>query len=315
MFRSPNDVTIPAKRQIEDETASSYYLCNFCSEGWSSETEVELHRDDCHKDAISELLRSKTQHICKMCVMEFESKDAMIRHIKSEHLLSSETATRVEREIFICDTCGDIFFNKLLLTHHMVHAHQKQDRNYRFMCPNCYKMVRITNSWYHFRVHSLQSISSCKICCVKFKDRCQLREHIKTHPRYYKCDLCGYFTKREENFNTHINTIHKKRNQITNLEQNQSRWKSFYMPRDYPYKWKKYNLMGWRGVKLTNNVHICVLCREICLDNDSMIRHILIEHYDKEMSVLTHMCSCGMTFTNKLLLRHHKFKFRKVHEK
>ncbi|XP_045509111.1 zinc finger protein 142-like [Colias croceus] len=308
MFRSSTEVidrglgTVNTKENYDDEM----YSCDKCSEGdWYSETEVECHKQKRHKKELLNLLHGNSENLCKMCLQIFEDRDELIKHIKTDHLLSSEDATRVEREIFICDECHCIFFNKRHLALHIIYHHYRVRGQMRVECPKCEKFIRIRTLWFHFLVHKIQSVASCKICFYKCKNRQHLREHVKSHPKHLYCAICQYETKKEDLFKQHLALKHKNSNAIACNPQ------PYFVPKYAEVRMPK--LSSFLGLSLTNNVRLCVLCREICVGDCEMHEHIKVHMSGEKILSKLYSCVCGEQFFNKVLLKHHIFKLKGIH--
>ncbi|XP_050682781.1 zinc finger protein 687a-like [Leptidea sinapis] len=238
------------------------------------------------------------------------SQEEMLKHYKVIHLHSSEDAIRVEREIFICDICNQIFFHKQMLLVHIKYSHirlDNQNPSNQVECPICLKKIKLRAVWFHFQTHNVQSVSACRICYTKCKDRPHLIEHAKKHPKYLLCTMCQYEAKSDLLFKHHIITKHKSTNKVF-----YAYYKKCFMA---PVKDLVLNkICGFRGLVLTNGVHICVLCREIGTEEDCMMKHVSVEHnICAEKEVINHRCLCGEVFLNKILLKHHVFKMKDGH--
>ncbi|XP_023938461.2 uncharacterized protein LOC112046165 [Bicyclus anynana] len=426
MFRSPWDQSC-VKLDTAPSNADEVFGCDICSDGgWTSETEVELHKTKKHytKEFMDEI--KMQEDYCYICIKSFSSKEDMMKHIRTEHLLSSPCSYRVERQTFVCDLCSAIFFNKQNLVIHLKYGHLENSVHKLIKCVLCLRNIQIRNISAHFYMHNIQSVSTCRICLHKCHNCKALKEHMKSHPLYLKCEMCFFETSRLDAFQNHIVTSHKKNNatvtdektkdnakkatasktndngkskrnlvntdntntimmkdsdddmtgdeyltvieicdddpsqqnknlaiadikienenlNLTELKQEsiddvdlnilkeelivkdnfmidenivkQERdddFKRYFIPKMPAYV-KLQRVAGIRGIKLSNDVRICVLCREICVTSDEMKSHV--EEHKKVMKTNkenTYECSCGESFTNKVLLKHHAFKTKHV---
>lgn len=65
MFRSWNDSTTLVPIDRSKKTASKCYKCEYCShDGWTSETEVEIHRTTAHAQRLN--LIKNNPYTCKV---------------------------------------------------------------------------------------------------------------------------------------------------------------------------------------------------------------------------------------------------------
>ncbi|CAH2083301.1 unnamed protein product [Euphydryas editha] len=309
MFRSRGDIV---RAKIQRETLDNeVHGCDYCKEGgWCSETEVVIHKSWIHASKMKYDLANK-DFVCGICIKELKNDNELLNHIKTDHLYSSEDAYRVEREIFVCDYCCQIFFNKLHLIVHILNKHIDSPKILYVECPLCKLRVKRKQIWIHFYKHMVQSISTCRLCFTKCKNRRELKEHLNSHGHYFKCDMCGYNTRKSELFNQHISENHKRKigkNKMTR------RFKDYFIPRSCDLAGRGQIVMISQGVYIGNGVRICVLCREICLNPRQMRRHIIHDHYTPEISLKKeYKCACGVVFVNKVLLKHHIFKMKGDH--
>ncbi|XP_045782961.1 uncharacterized protein LOC123879347 isoform X2 [Maniola jurtina] len=214
MFRSPRDVGLVPPVKVNDNPYEKIevelYGCDMCHDGgWTSETEVEIHKTKVHyKKAFMNKLKKRNDY-CFICIKQCADKESVVKHIKSEHLLSTETCLRVEREIFICDECSAIFFNKDNLIIHLRYAHLDMSQMDLIKCLICHRNIQVRNMPAHFYMHNIQSVSTCRICLCKCLNTKALKQHLRLHPYYLKCDMCYYDTTRVESFQSHILARHK----------------------------------------------------------------------------------------------------------
>ncbi|KAL0858301.1 hypothetical protein ABMA27_012201 [Loxostege sticticalis] len=305
MFHNYCEVQRPAaKLSVNDDTT---YGCDMCdSGGWLSETEVEMHKKSVHLRQLTRLISSEL-NICRTCVKIFPDHNALIEHIKFKHFHSSKTARRIEREIFVCDHCYQIFFNKRMLEVHIVHRHMKKPHSILLDCPLCLKKKSSQVMYNHMMHHNSHSVSVCPICLHKQRNRKALAQHLDTHRKHYHCNICGYISTKEKDFNMHLDTYERRKRsfKVKNYK------KCFLKP--FPtHRWS-YNCLkvGLQGLIIFNEIYICVLCRQLCTNHTDMQEHILRDHSsepDTTETVAKKVCSCGEQFSNVILLKHHIFK-------
>lgn len=243
-----------------------------------------------------------------------ESNEDLISHIKTQHLLSSPNAQRVERKIYICDDCTHIFFNKELLAAHILYLHltNKYDRkNKQFTCPKCLKNFRLKSIWFHFQKHEIPSVTLCDICLTNFSNRAELFQHIQTHSGYYKCEPCGYNSTKDHLFDLHMK---KHAQRVIHHTEMSSGVMNFVFKKQKPniVRYNVHNAV--KGLNLPNFIHICTLCREICLSVAETKLHILRDHTFDESKKKTHECVCGEEFDYKIVLKQHVMKMKGFHQ-
>lgn len=251
----------------------------------------------------------------QVCIKPHKDEAELIRHIKTRHLLSGPDAIRVEREIFICDGCSAVFFNKRLLQAHVLIFHTNQDRVNTFSeCPKCLKPYRLKTMWYHFQGHNIQSVSCCKICLTKCRDRKELLQHVDSHFKHLYCEICQYQTKNEAYFKEHLATRHVW---LKNANTIGGRWKPYFLPKGGDYKPRFQCDTAFKGLRMELfaqvELRVCIMCREICIGDTRAIEHVQSEHMGREQPRALHRCTCGETFNSKVLLKHHIFKNKGTH--
>ncbi|CAH2064935.1 unnamed protein product, partial [Iphiclides podalirius] len=313
MFRYSGDIGSrpPMGTKSDRQGSDRAVYCNICLDSWDSETEVEIHRSTAHKSELMDLLRDSSKNVCKICVKPNDDKDRLVEHIKTWHLYSGADAVRVEREIFICDSCCAVFFNKRLLQAHILISHTNVNREKTFTeCPKCLKPYRLKTIWYHFQGHNIQSVSCCKICMTKCKDRLDLLAHVDGHLKHLFCDICQYQSKSEAFFAKHLATRHRR--EQTASRRRARKWQPYFMPRASDYKARFQCDTASKGLQLELfadvELRVCVLCREICIGEDDALAHLENEHVEREQPQTVHTCICGETFSSKVLLKYHMFK-------
>lgn len=66
MFRSPKDISFKIKEKVNNNT-NSVYCCDLCGDGpWPSETEVEIHRKNEHKEELLKALKDENVSMCSV---------------------------------------------------------------------------------------------------------------------------------------------------------------------------------------------------------------------------------------------------------
>lgn len=250
----------------------------------------------------------------QICITNQRTPENLLRHIKTVHLLSSEDATRIEREIFICNECSKIFFNKRMLIVHMAVRHRNvRSKKQRIECPKCLKLIRCNTMWSHCQFEDILSIACCSICLTKLKNTTEMQRHIiSTHPSYFYCNICTYNTKSETYFKEHVSKHKNKFKQVDNVDK--LKIEQCFISSIRYMQWRLLRLSSFKGLNLPPNINVCIICREICRNTEEMKKHYL-SHIIVERPVekKKHICICGEEFFNSVVLKHHVFKMQGEH--
>lgn len=217
----------------------------------------------------------------------------------------------INREMFICDHCQHLFFNKELLTLHIFHWHTKKtpkNFNTKFNCPKCLKNIRGKSSWFHLLYHGIFDAGTCPVCLKTCDNHSDMLEHVKTHPNIFRCEICRFETTKECYLNSHL-AKHKK--EIKDIKDDVTK---FFLPEHILPSLNNRMFHIFKGIPLANEVRICILCRALAFSLEEMDQHIFADHVpeEKEKSK-THRCYCGEEFFNPILLKQHVFKLKGHH--
>ncbi|XP_050556520.1 protein suppressor of hairy wing-like [Spodoptera frugiperda] len=315
MFRSCKDVSFESKpKENEGVVIDEGFLCDLCTSGpFSTELDVDIHRRNTHKWEILKALRDEDVPICSICLYIQKDKESLIQHILTNHLCCAPDAKIINRELFICDYCNRLFFNKDLLITHIYHYHipkeVKQVTNIRHNCPKCLKIIPGKSTWFHLLYHGIFNSRTCPVCLSSFNRNTEVLNHMKNHKPYLKCNICGFTTMKERFFASHLEK-HKK---DVYLNEHGDVSKYFTPQHTFPSLQNRQS-HTLKGVPLANEVRICVLCRAVCLTYEEMVIHIHGDHLpDEKAKTKKYQCLCGEDFFNNVLLKHHVFKMRSGH--
>ncbi|CAH0698172.1 unnamed protein product [Spodoptera exigua] len=314
MFRSPKDMVYQSKpKEIDEIITDDGFNCDLCNSGpYSTEFDVEIHRRSAHKWEIVKALKDDDVAICSICFYIQKDKESLVQHILTDHLCSSPDAKVINREIFVCDYCDHLFFNKDLLIAHIYHFHVakelKKVSNIRHNCPKCMKLISAKSTWFHLLSHGVINSRVCPICLKCFNRNAEVLNHVKTHKAHLRCNICGFVTMKELILSSHIKK-HRKDRYFTG----KADVSKYFVPcRLFPSTRKQSHVM--KGIPMASEVRICVICRTVCLNNDEMLMHIYGDHApDEKEKSKKYQCVCGEEFFNNVLLKHHIFKMRSGH--
>ncbi|KAH9627650.1 hypothetical protein HF086_009800 [Spodoptera exigua] len=286
MFRSPKDMVYQSKpKEIDEIITDDGYNCDLCNSGpYSTEFDVEIHRRSAHKWEIVKALKDDDVAICSICFYIQKDKESLVQHILTDHLCSSPDAKVINREIFVCDYCDHLFFNKDLLIAHIYHFHVakeiKKVSNIRHNCPKCMKLISAKSTWFHLLSHGVINSRVCPICLKCFNRNAEVLNHVKTHKAHLRCNICGFVTMKEIILSSHLKK-HRKDRYFTG----KADVSKYFVPcRLFPSTRKQSHVM--KGIPMAS----------------------------EESGEVKHMCTCGMEFPNTLMLKHHVMLIKSMHE-
>uniref|UniRef100_A0A3B3Z7L0 C2H2-type domain-containing protein n=1 Tax=Periophthalmus magnuspinnatus TaxID=409849 RepID=A0A3B3Z7L0_9GOBI len=134
---------------------------------------------------------------CPVCTKAFESEELLDKHVvihnnqspircpicnkpcRNNSSFKKHLNIHTEERPFRCSVCMKGFNQKCNLKRHMqTHTEEKS-----FSCPEfCDKaFAQKTVFIIHMRTHTGEKPFSCAVCKKRFRDKCHLKRHIKTH--------------------------------------------------------------------------------------------------------------------------------------
>ena len=129
---------------------------------------------------------------CHACDMKFKAPTFYIQHHQSVH--GNLPPEYLDKELFICDQCPNVFITKQSLTMHMINVHSskkyvKKERK----CPYCEKTFRTYSNYKeHVMVkHEKSTKYECDECHRSYGTSGKLQNHKRLVHERVKCDECG----------------------------------------------------------------------------------------------------------------------------
>ncbi|KAG7306696.1 hypothetical protein JYU34_008121 [Plutella xylostella] len=305
-------------RSIEGESGEEkkIYSCKICPNEYDSETELESHKAKVHSRYL--YLRSRiNKNTCRVCRKVKKTEEDLFKHIKTVHFLSTCTTKYVERDIFICDHCSRIFFNKrMLIIHISRHMKVKTDPE----CPKCFRILKSQYTYMtHLELHYINSVGTCPICFNKFQDRNAMLSHVfEAHKMVYNCTVCNYAFEKMSPYARHMENDHNQPSNfasylsVTKEVLNRCFVSSTPVP-STPFLYTPYTPA--KGLNIAGLIHVCVLCRALCKNETEQREHISRMHLQptRVFTKKVYGCSCGEDFYNNVLLKHHIFTLKGTH--
>ena len=126
--------------------------------------------------------------------MKFTSPNFYITHHQATH--GGLPPDYLDKELFMCDSCPNIFISKQSLTVHIINVHKDLDKDKRpkeKKCPYCEKMFRRHQNYQEHIIvkHEKGATHKCDQCHRSYGTPLKLRNHKKLVHERVKCDECG----------------------------------------------------------------------------------------------------------------------------
>lgn len=124
--------------------------------------------------------------------------------VKTAHKIKEHMRSHTQAKQVACPTCGSLFANNTKFVDHLLR--QKADsRDQRFVCSHCNKQFgsdRILRD--HMRHHV--NFYKCQLCDMTCPSPSHLRDHVRyrhANVRMFQCDLCDHKSKSAEDLRKH----------------------------------------------------------------------------------------------------------------
>ncbi|XP_005104225.2 uncharacterized protein LOC101860911 [Aplysia californica] len=131
----------------------------------------------------------------------------------SEYACAHVKGSVVEKEVFVCGSCGQTFGDKDSLRQHVTERHTEGETNAAFICSECGSCFSQRNQLTrHELTHSdRHRPHQCSQCQATFTQLSSLKAHLSSHSgeRLHKCTECDASYMRKENLKLHMKQSHK----------------------------------------------------------------------------------------------------------
>ncbi|KAF4525379.1 hypothetical protein B566_EDAN013230 [Ephemera danica] len=224
-------------------------ICESCGEFLNDRNALKLHRES-HKNQSKKIVKSREHKkkpifLCSKCGSTFHEKKLYDRHMANVHPVSEVNCGN------FCKLCNKKYKNIMLhkyISHKEIYAKENGPKNCKMLeCSFCKKKVHtISELLRHMERHSKYK---CKQCPMQYSLLLHLEEHVTelhTNRYAYSCTVCSKLCATEADFNLHT-SFHS-----ADSQQNRQ-------PDLLP-------------------VLRCDLCDHLCLNRDSMQKHVRTRH-------------------------------------
>ena len=165
--------------------------CEYCHQRFSSEDLKQIHVFTYHKEGKTNTCRKRTkgrypcQRYDKICTQKAHMEEHM------------ETHNEKRERNFVCEVCGQRFYQKRYLVHHKAVIHDgKQSKKYgRFVCAVCHK---VCSQKHHLKQHMEMHCEKrernfvCEVCGKGFFSKKNLASHKRVHENSaFPCPHCA----------------------------------------------------------------------------------------------------------------------------
>lgn len=165
---------------------------------------------------------SKATYTCQLCFSHFTSQEKTCRHVcispegtlscfgrcSSGRRLSNVQCDLLfsDRQGHLCDSCGEVFAQKVQLEMHMTSVHNiPTERSERYTCHHCgaafgKRFILEKHIWGKHSAEPREKTHICDICGKAYLDQGGLNRHIKrihTQGKKFQCQYCSksYFMR------------------------------------------------------------------------------------------------------------------------
>lgn len=283
----------------EKPNTNQKFICDICNAKYGIKFFLEQHMRNKHNMAknlcecqycgIFISGRDYTRHIhlhekpftCDICLMQFQSKQNLRRHIEGIHINPSERRkvimTKKEmiaiKKKFKCNLCGKGFNEKPKLDKHLL------SKEYGFSCNICCKSFKFScRLESHKLSHLLSATNSnnfkCDLCGQCFADEYQFNQHKLIKEYNFNCDLCcksfQFNYRLQKHKLSHLSTAEKKLYMLKRSE----------MQKEKTSAAVKQTKLVKAKIK-QSIIRVCQICGKICTTSSNFFQHKL-SHSDKK---------------------------------
>lgn len=189
---------------------------NECSKEGASDDALDAEEYEKMTKAIESIMEGKDverrMYECPICSEMFYEEYALKTHMTQGHVKRVSGTAQKRR----CDICGKQFTSKQYLKQHvLIHTFKE-----KFNCDVCGKtFAQNSNLKTHLLIHAEEKKFKCHMCGKRFTVKGNLKAHLLTHydVRQFECDVCGKKFTQKSNLKTHSLTHSEEKKYACNV--------------------------------------------------------------------------------------------------
>ena len=167
------------------------FRCDTCKKTFTQLIALQNHQNAVHGDS--------KQFKCNSCQSSFALKGRLRFHEKMVHNQSTINHN--------CKSCEKQFKSITYLKMHIINVHDHSDR--KIKCELCgYELIKKKFKDHLDKIHGENKKVQCEICNKIFSCIGNLRIHLATHEKKFKCDSCEEEFSKEFFLKRHFNKTH-----------------------------------------------------------------------------------------------------------
>lgn len=260
------------------------YTCDYCGKSIKYKKNIEEHM---------KIHKSRGHYQCKVCMIEFKSRKALVDHSLSEH----QVKLQVVKGEHICNICGRQFDNRSSYLAHKL-CHDESARNH--VCNVCSAAFKtLGNLRRHEATHTETRNYHCHDCQKSFKTKLALKVHRESvHAPlkiFVNCPVCEAIVQ-EKTLKSHMKTKHTAEGQQ----------KPFMCTVcNATFRTEKIGERHYEHVherKRLGTTYRCPECPELEFYRQSELKEHSFEHFNG----IIYQCDCQKMFKTKRLLIAHQ---------
>lgn len=283
VFAATEDEMNGGKSSDTDASAVKKMKCNMCRRKFKTALGLRMHKRLLHGTGNPEKIVSKFKQGCDV------ADETAVENMTAGVSTSSEA---VQKDVFVCCTCGRQFRLRQSLVAHMV-THTGE-RPFACRAPGCLKRFGQSSTRnFHERTHSDLRPFLCTQCGRSFKQSTYLKIHTEmmhsNEERRYVCPTCEKEFRTPKALNLHVWNRHTdERNQVCDQCLKQ-------------FKTRQQLLRHQKAVHLHERPYECSVCMRTFSQPNNLKTHMRIHTGERP-----YLCSvCFRSFVNTSSCRNH----------